>query len=186
MRLDYDILIELPQGVTLTVRSDDSDYKVTNVNGAIDMSMDDGDAILKNCKGSKFSFDFDDGDLTMDTGNGEIYARLDDGNATISNSSFEDVEIKVDDGNINLETDLSDKGTYRLIGDDARVELTVLSGGGDIIVDGDDTSVRATGDFREVESTDRRSIYSLPNGNARVNIKTDDGRVRIQKSVDKI
>ncbi|MEL6560235.1 MAG: DUF4097 family beta strand repeat-containing protein [Bacteroidota bacterium] len=186
VRLDYTVLVELPQGASLTVRSDDSDYTVTNVNGEIDMSMDDGDATLKSCNGSKFSFDFDDGDLTMDSGTGEIYARLDDGNAYIRNGSYTDVELKVDDGSIVLETDLSDDGTYRIMGDDARIELNVLSGGGEIVVDGDDTSVRASGEFRERESSEDRSVYSLAGGKAKVRIRTDDGRVRISNNSNKM
>lgn len=186
VRLDYKILVELPQGASLTVRSDDSDYTVTNVNGEIDMSLDDGNATLKNCNGSKFSFDFDDGDLSMDSGNGEIYAKLDDGNAYITNGSYNEVELKVDDGSIILETDLSDDGTYRIMGDDARIELNILSGGGEIIVDGDDTSVKATGEFRERESSEDRSVYSLPGGKATVRIRTDDGRVRISNEKSKM
>lgn len=186
VKLDYTILVELPQGASLIVRSDDSDYRVTNVNGSIDMSLDDGDAILKQCDGSKFEFDFDDGNVTMDGGNGQIYAKFDDGNIDISNGSFDDVEIKVDDGSILVETDLFDDGSYKLYGDDARIELTIISGGGDIIVDGDDTTIRATGDFRNVDSSEDRTTYSLPGGSAKINIKTDDGRVRIQKSTNKI
>jgi len=183
-RLEYTILVELPQGASLIVTSDDSDYEVTNVNGFIDMKLDDGDAKLRQCNGSRFEFDLDDVNLELDGGNGEIYAQLDDGNAYISGASFDDVNLKVDDGSITLETVLADQGSYELRGDDARIELIVLSGGGDITVNGDDSSVRATADFREIEVTERRNKYSLPGGNARVRIDTDDGRVRIKKASD--
>ncbi|MGB3466592.1 MAG: DUF4097 family beta strand repeat-containing protein [Cyclobacteriaceae bacterium] len=184
--LDYKILIELPENASIIVRSDDSDFKVVNVNGSIDMSLDDGDAQLTQCSGDRFDFDMDDGDISLDGGRGEIYARIDDGDITITRGAFDDVEIRSDDGSISLETSLSDNGTYQLFGDDARIELTILSGGGDIIIDGDDTSIRATGDFREVDSSESRSVYSLPNGKARVKIRTDDGRVRIQTSSRKL
>lgn len=150
------------------------------------MSLDDGDVELTQCNGSRFEFDLDDGNVSLDGGKGEIYARMDDGDITITRGAFEEVMIRSDDGSINIETTLSDKGSYQLYGDDARIDLTILSGGGEIIVDGDDTSVRATGDFKTVDSSENRSTYNLPGGNAKVKIRTDDGRVRIQTSSRKL
>ncbi len=78
-KLDYSILVELPQGVSLIAKSDDSFYFIENVNGIIEVNLDDGDIDLKNCNGSSFDFNLDDGNLLMDGGKGKLYAKMDDG-----------------------------------------------------------------------------------------------------------
>lgn len=178
-RVDYKILVELPEGVSLVVRSDDSNYEIKNVNGSIDVMLDDGDVVLNNCGGDRFDFNMDDGDVIMDKAKGELYAKLDDGNIKVYNADLENVNISSDDGRILLETQLTDSGSYQLEGDDSSIELVVLSGGGNIIVRGDDTSVRATSGFEEIESSESRHRYKLPGGSAKVSIRNDDGQVRI-------
>ena len=178
-RIDYKILVELPEGASLVVKSDDSNYEVKNVNGAIDITLDDGDATLTDCNGSSFDFNLDDGDVLMDRGSGELYAQLDDGDIKITNAAFDKVNVSGDDGSIFLSTQLAADGSYELAGDDAEISLEVLSGGGNFFITGDDTRVKATAGFDEVESSESRHRYRLPGGQAKVRIRNDDGSVRI-------
>ena len=41
------------------------DYLVRNVNGSIEMDVDDGDIELRDCNGDKFDFNLEDGDLKL-------------------------------------------------------------------------------------------------------------------------
>lgn len=178
-RIDYTIFIELPEGASLRVRGDDDDYEVKNVNGSINMETDDGDIELIDCKGDDFEFNLEDGDLRMDGGKGKIYVRLDDGDADIQNGNFEELEMRVEDGSIIVETSISDKGTYEIRADDARIDFMVLSGGGEFIVTKDDGSVRASSEFETIRESDYRSELRLKGGDADVQIRTNDGRVRL-------
>lgn len=45
----YTIAIALPEGASLSVTGDDGDYDVRNINGKIEMSVDDGDIHLTSC-----------------------------------------------------------------------------------------------------------------------------------------
>lgn len=178
-RIDYEILIELPEGASLRVKGDDDDYYVRNVEGAIDMEADDGDIELVDCNGSRFDLNLEDGDLKMNGGQGKLYISLDDGDADILNGKFEELEMKVEDGTIIVETEISDSGIYDIRGDDARIEFVVLAGGGDFNITKDDGSVRASDKFETIRETDYRSELRLKGGKADVQIRTNDGRVRL-------
>ena len=56
MKEDYKILIEAPRGVSLDIRGDDDDYQISNIDGSVEIDVDDGDARLTNCKGTNFKF----------------------------------------------------------------------------------------------------------------------------------
>ena len=178
-RIDYEILVELPQGASLRVKGDDDDYLVRNVNGSIEMDVDDGDIELRECNGDKFDFNLEDGDLKMDGGQGEIFVRIDDGDVDIRDGKFRELEMAVEDGSIIVETEIFDKGVYEIKGDDARIDFMVLSGGGDFRVIKDDGRVRASSEFRTIRETDYRSEFELKGGDAEVEIRTNDGSVRL-------
>ncbi len=180
-RTDYDILIELPEGASLKVRGEDDDYYVKNVNGAIEMETEDGDIELVDCDGDDFEFILEDGDLKLDGGKGKFYARLDDGDIDMINGNFDNIEIQVEDGNVSMETGIADNGTYDIRADDARIDFVVLSGGGDFRVTKDDGRVRATSDFETIRESDYRSELKLAGGKADVQIRTNDGSVRLSK-----
>ena len=180
-RLDYEILIELPRGVSLQVKGDDDDYYVKNIDGKISMRLDDGNIELSDCMGNDFEIELEDGDLRMDQGAGKIYLELDDGDADIMNAAFEKVEVNMEDGSLNLETTLEGNGTYELSADDADIDFIVLEGGGSFLVRKDDGRVRFTPAFELVEETDYRSELKLPGGNSDVRIRIGDGRVRLSK-----
>lgn len=178
-RIDYEILIELPEGASLRVKGDDDDYLVKNVNGSIDMETDDGDIELEDCKGDDFEFNLEDGDLKVEGGRGKIYVRIDDGDVDIRDGKFEDVEMTVQDGSVIVETEISDSGMYEIRGDDARIDFVVLAGGGDFSITKDDGRVRATSEFETIRETDYRSELKLEGGKAEVQIRTNDGSVRL-------
>lgn len=179
--LDYEITIEMPMNGSLRIDGEDDDYLIKSVNGSIVLKTEDGDVNLKNCKGDDFEIEIEDGDLRMDGGKGSLYVNMDDGDADIKAGDFRDVFIDVEDGDILLETALVDEGRYDLKGDDADMELVVLSGGGLFRISKDDGRVSASSDFDLLRETDYRVEYELPNGQAEVSIKTNDGRIRLQK-----
>ena len=180
-RVDYEILIELPESASLRIRGEDDDYYVKNVNGAISIDTEDGDIELVDCDGDKFDFKLEDGDLKMDGGKGDFSLRLEDGDADIRNAKFGSLEADIEDGTISVETEIKDGGLYDIRSDDANVEFIVLNGGGDFTVMKDDGSIRASAEFDLKRETDYREEYTLPGGSAEVEIRTEDGRVRLGK-----
>lgn len=176
---EYTIEIEAPLGASLTIDGDDDDYKITNINGAIDMDIDDGDVYLKNCKGDNFKFDVDDGDIVMDTGAGKLYAKLDDGNIDVTNAGFEEIEVSNDDGNINISTSLSNNGKYFFKSDDSDIEFNIVRGGGKFIISHDDARIRASDKFTMEYQEENETRLTLAKGTAEVRIRTDDARVNL-------
>lgn len=177
--VDYTIDIEMTANGSLRIKGDDDDYLIRSVNGAISVSIDDGDVELIECNGSDFDIQIEDGDLKMDGGKGTFYARSDDGNIDIRNAAFDNVEIKVEDGDVSIETTLSDTGIYEFSADDGGIDFVVLAGGGMFNVLKDDGRVSASSAFDTIRETESRSQLELSGGKAEVDIRVNDGRVRL-------
>lgn len=175
----YEIWIEAPAWANLDIKGDDDDYYINNLNGDISMRVDDGDITLENCRGRFFEFELDDGDLNMDGGNGSLKIDSDDGDVNIKSGSFDQIEADVDDGSVIIETSLSDNGDYNFIGDDSRFMIVVLGGGGLFEIKHDDASIRTSEVFEVVEENERKTVIKLSQGNARINIRSDDGQIRL-------
>lgn len=176
----YTINIEAPQGISIIVKGDDGDHFITNIQGAISLTLDDGDAELRGCKGNDFKFRMDDGDLTMDGGGGKLDVDFDDGDLEIRNGSFSSIFAKMDDGDFILETSLANDGQYDIRAQDGSVALTILSGGGDFDIRHDDGRVITDGgSFNLKEKSESKTFLTLDKGNAKVYIRMDDGRVRL-------
>lgn len=177
----YTIDIIVPQGVSLTIKGDDGDYKIKNVNGAISIDVDDADIDLAGCSGNRFNFKLDDGDVTMDEGKGELEIDADDGDVQISNAHFSSINADMDDGDLLIETDLVDNGRYFIQAQDGLVVLTITNGGGKFEIRHDDSRITTEGSFATISESDERTSVVLANGNANVEIRTDDARVRLVK-----
>ena len=177
---DYRITIEAPAYANLKINGDDDDYDIRKINGDIDMSVDDGDIALTDCRGSKFEFRVDDGDVIMDTGKGELYADIEDGDLEVYNGSFRELVAKADDGNISIETSLINLGRYRISSDDGNIDLYITGGGGNFDLNHDDARISASSAFNLVEETEYSTNYTLPGGEAKVTIRADDATVRVR------
>ena len=180
--LSYDISIELPQNASLKIDGEDDDYLIRSVNGRIRIDTEDGDIELLNCQGDDFEITIEDGDLTMDGGNGKLYANVEDGDLDFRNGNFREVELITEDGDVILETHLMDGGMYDLDGEDATIELIVLSGAGTLTISRDDARVSASSAFELTRETESRVAYQLGTGGAEVRISTKDGRVKLEKN----
>jgi len=177
----YKINIEAPAGANLIIRGDDGDYFIKAINGSIELDLDDADVELAGCLGNNFKVRLDDGDLRMDTGKGILEVDADDADIVIKSAAFEKIIADVDDGDFIVETSLSDNGDYYINGQDGLISMTVLGGGGKFDIRHDDARVIAEGDFNTVEKSEDRTRLTLANGNAKVNIHSDDARVRLIK-----
>jgi hypothetical protein len=176
---EYRIVIEAPEGVSLTIRGDDGDYYIKNVNGAISMSIDDADAELADCKGNKFSFRIDDGDIRMDKGNGSLEIDADDADVEIYNATFTSIHADADDGDLVIETSLANNGDYDFTTQDGSVSLNITGGGGEFDIRHDDGHVITQGIFKTSYESDDRTKLTLANGSARVVVRADDAKVKL-------
>ncbi len=175
----YRITIEIPLGVSLKLKGDDDDYDISDVNGNIKLDVDDGDVFLENCQGNKFDITIEDGNLDMSGGNGALWLSLDDGDLKARNCNFNDVEIRANDGNVRLETSIVSDGNYTFKTDDGSVDLKIKGGGGEFDIRHDDGRVRATSDFQMAYAGENRHKFKLAGGNAKVFVRTNDGRVSL-------
>jgi hypothetical protein len=175
----YRIEIEAPEGMSLAVRGDDGDYFIKNVNGSMDMSLDDADVELAGCGGNKFAFRLDDGDLRMDQGKGSFDVDGDDSDVQVYNAAFKSIHADIDDGNLRIETSLDDKGVYELTSEDGTIAMTILSGGGEFDIHHDDGSVDTDGGFKTLEKSEHATRMVLASGSAKVSLRGDDARIRL-------
>lgn len=178
-REDYRIEIEAPEGVSLTIRGDDGDYFIKNINGAISMSMDDADAEFTDCKGNQFSFRIDDGDIRMDKAKGSLEVDGDDADIEIRNAAFTSIRADIDDGDLIIETSLANNGEYNFRSQDGLVSLDITSGGGEFDIRHDDGHVSSQGNFRTIYDSDDHKKLTLANGTAKVYVRGDDARVKL-------
>jgi hypothetical protein len=176
----YRIEIEAPEGMSLVVRGDDGDYYIKNVNGAVELNLDDADVELAECKGDKFRFQLDDGDLKMDQGKGSIEIDGDDSDVTIYNGAFASIHADVDDGDLRIETSLNNSGQYHFESQDGLIALTVMSGGGEFDIRHDDGHISTQGgDFDVISKGENTTRINLPKGTAKVSMRADDANVRL-------
>lgn len=182
IRTDYRIEIELPESVSLRVKGEDDDYVVRNVSGKIYMETEDGDIEIIDCRSTKFEFRLEDGDLKIDGGMGSLTVESEDGDIEVRRGNFKDIDIDIEDGDVILETSLFDEGRYSVRSEDSSVDFMVTNGGGEFSILKDDGSVRASSEFETVRETDHRSELKLEGGKANVEIRTEDGRVRLSKN----
>jgi hypothetical protein len=181
-REEYKIDIAAPEGASLTVRADDGDYYIKNINGSISLSMDDADVELSDCKGNEFNFRIDDGDIRMDKGSGSIDIDADDGNVELYNAHFNAIHANMDDGDLKIETSLSDQGEYQIEGEDGSIALTITGGGGEFDIRHDDTHVVTQGAFKTLQDDDDHTVVSLQNGRAKIYVRGDDERIKLVAS----
>lgn len=179
MREEYEIIIEAPEGISLVIKGDDDDYIIRNINGSIFLNIDDGDAELIGCSGNHFEFEIDDGDIEMDEGKGFLYIRADDADVYIQNGKFDDITATLDDGNLIIETSLADNGSYSFRVDDGTIELYISDGGGEFDIRHDDARISSSREFILIEKDENETFLELPNGTARVKVRADDARVRL-------
>lgn len=175
----YKIEIEAPEGVSLVIRGDDGDYFIKNIDGAISMNFDDGDAQLTGCDGSDFRFRLDDGDVKMDKGKGSLDVVADDADIEVLDAAFTSISARLDDGDFLVHTSLSNGGDYSIDSQDGLVLLDILSGGGEFSIRHDDSRVDAQGDFRSLEESESFTKLSLGQGSAKVNVRADDASIRL-------
>lgn len=175
----YTITIEAPEGVSLQVQGDDGDYKIKNVDGDISLDLDDADVELAGCSGDDFRFRLDDGDIVMDEGRGRLDIDADDADVRITNANFTSIVADVDDGDLEIETSLANSGDYLINAQDGMVALTITQGGGKFEIRHGDSRIITQGDFKQVERSENRTSLVLASGNARVDIRSDDARVRL-------
>ncbi|MBD3166436.1 DUF4097 family beta strand repeat protein [bacterium] len=178
MSEDYIIEIEAPKGINLKLRGDDDSYEIEGINGSISLRFEDGDARLSDCGGDEFELESDDGDIRMRGGRGEFTGYVEDGRLEVREAKFDEVLAETDDGRIYIETALSDNGNYRLNGEDGRIELDVISGGGVFTATFDDGSLRADNAFDTIEEEEGRVKLRLKGGNANVRARIEDGTIR--------
>jgi hypothetical protein len=176
----YRIEIEAPEGMSLVIRGDDGDYYIKNVNGSMDLSLDDADVELADCKGDKFHFRLDDGDLKMDQGKGRLEIDGDDTDISIYNAHFSSVNADVDDGDLRIETSLDDNGEYFFESQDGLIALTVMSGGGEFEIRHDDGHINTQGgEFNVISKSENTTRLNLPKGSAKVSMRADDANIRL-------
>ncbi len=178
---EYEVILKVPQTVSLNLEGDDDDYELVNIGGSITIEADDSDVTLEGCSGDDFYFELDDGDLEMDQGRGRLELDIDDGDAYIKSANFTEIDVNMDDGEVNIETSLDDSGEYYFRSSDGRIYLTITRGGGEFDISHDDGYIRADDIFEYLKKDDDRSVLKLPNGNARVRIASDDARITLKR-----
>lgn len=178
-REEYKIEIGAPEGVALIVHGDDGDYFITNINGSITMNTDDADIELSGCKGNQFSFRLGDGDLRMDAGQGSLEINVNDADVNIRKGRFSSIRAQADDGDLIVETSLAENGTYDFRSQDGLVALNVTEGGGEFDIRHADGRVQALGNFKTNFESEVRTKLSLAQGNSKVTMRIDDGRVKL-------
>jgi hypothetical protein len=177
--VDYTIEIKAPRGVSLDIKGDDDNYKLTAINGEISINADDADVQMKNCQGKRFFFDMDDGDITMDQGQGQLTARMDDGDIEIMNAAFDNIDYRGDDGDVALQTSVGPNAMFKFSGDDSTFDIVITQGGGTFTINHDDGNIDFDDNFRLVDKEKERTVLSLTGGRGKIIISGDDIRVNL-------
>lgn len=180
-RTEYSITIEMPKTGGLQIDGEDDDYLIRNVNGSISMNVEDGDIELLGTQSKRIDVRIEDGDLRLEGGTGDLFVENEDGDIDVRNGAFTRIDIDSEDADVSLESSLVDDGSYEINTEDSRIDFVVLNGGGRFYVAKDDGRVSSTSHFKIEEEREHRVTLSLDGGKADVDIRVNDGRVRLSK-----
>ncbi len=179
---EYTIKLEVPTGASLTIKGDDGNYYITNLKGIIKLDVDDGDVSLTQCKGSDFSFDLNDGRLKMDGGSGFLRINANDSDLEFSECSFTSIDADVADGDLILQSSITDTGNYTLRTQDGLLIFDVLTGGGIFSIRHNDARIHTQGNISSKQESENFTELEVGKGQAKVNIRSNDGSVRLKSS----
>lgn len=177
---EYRIRIQAPHRVALDLRGDDETYRISDLEGGVSMQADDSEIELSGMKGEYFDFDIDDGSIRLEEGSGKLRLDMDDGELYVRNADFREIDADIDDGEMDITTSLQDDGLYLFDLDDGDLELNITGGGGEFDINHDNYHLGVGDKFEEERSDEKRTVYRLPGGEARVEIDTDDGEVELR------
>ncbi|NGP88684.1 DUF4097 family beta strand repeat-containing protein [Fodinibius halophilus] len=177
---EYRITLEVPSDISLDLQGDDDDYEISDIQGSFSVNADDSDLDLSNMTGDDFSFDIDDGSIRMDQTRGSLKLRMDDGDMYVRQGNFDEIDAYLDDGEVDITTSLANDGLYIFDFDDGDLELNITGGGGQFDIRHDNAGIRTDNSFEELDRDERRSLYRLLGGEARIEIDIDDGDVELR------
>jgi len=181
IREEYTVEIVAPKSVNLRIRGDDDDYRIRGFAGDVRLDFEDGRAQLMHMTGSHFEIGVEDGDLELQGGSGLLDIFAEDGSVVVEDGQFSDVSARVEDGDISISTSLSDGGDYRIRAEDGSIELNIEDGGGEFRLVFDDGSTRVGRQFDLLEEDEGYEEYQLGDGDARVRMEVEDGRITLRK-----
>ena len=179
MSEDYTIDIEVPRQVSLDLEGEDDDYVIYSAGGEITLEVEDGDAEIKDFKGSGIDFLSEDGNLHLEGGSGYLHVETEDGDIEVEGGDFKDVDVETEDGDVELVTNLYSRGEYVFKTDDGDLELIFPEGGGMIEIHHDDCDIRTSEQYRLVRDSEDKTVVQSGNGDADVKIFIEDGSVRL-------
>lgn len=174
----YEVILEVPETISMRIDGDDDKYKIKNVNGSITLDFDDGRARLIDCGGDDFEFETDDGTIEMDKARGTLVVIVEDGEFNLDSGELTELDSECEDGDLDIATTISDGGIYRMTTDDGSIRFRVQGGGGEFRVRKDDGRVITGRGFETEEKDDYFHMYKLPGGKAKVSAKIGDGKIR--------
>ena len=139
--VDYEL--KVPRKVDLRLENDEGDIKVTNLDGDLDIDIDEGELLLKNIKFNDINIDVDEGDIDcydlkgpkgrLLIGADEGTIRLekvqmrklrincDEGDIILRGIETNTCEIETDEGDIEAKIDFQFNGNYRMYSDEGDV-----------------------------------------------------------------
>lgn len=182
-QLQYTVEIEIPYGMELKIIGEDDDYVIDQINGDIDLTMEDGNANISGCDSKYWNITMEDGDVDIDKMNGEARLRMEDGDIIIKDGDFSSFSAILQDGDIDVESNLNANAEIEIQAEDGDITFTYNDGGGEFDVNFEDGDVSIKSDGYDVVSKkdNRKKIKTSSNGSAEVRISVEDGDVILKK-----
>ena len=154
-----------------------------DIAGNVNLSADDTDVNLQRIGGQQFVFEIDDGTIRLDEGRGDLELDMDDGQFSVERADFNSIKAQADDGRFDITSSLSSNGRYEFGMDDGDLHFSVAKGGGTFRIRHDDASIDTDGSFKFLsQESEEYTELGLDGGNAQVEIQTDDGLIKLNRS----
>jgi DUF4097 and DUF4098 domain-containing protein YvlB len=181
---DGDLVLTDVQAPRAEISLEDGDARIEELAGDLDLEFDDGEIQIRDCRFGVCRVEGEDGDVTIDACEGDFELSLEDGEIQMRRALAGALEIDVADGDVDLGLRSSDELDARVETEDGDVEVSL--------------EPRASVRF-ELETGDGRLRVRLPDaeldddedehisgrqhgGRGRLNIRTDDGDVRLREA----
>ena len=178
---DASILMSKCRSSNFNIKMDDGEFKLDKGAGRLDFEMDDGNALIARAMFDEININMDDGTLEFGQARGELNLKADDGTVVIDDGDLRKIDLKVDDSKIQISNRYAGEGPYRYDVDDANVHLTFLERyGAKININHDHADLNIGDRFQLLREDDHHVNLQLYDGQAEVQIDTDDGDITLR------
>ncbi len=182
LNLNYDILIRMPQTVSLDIKGRDDKYVIDTVAGNLKIDADDGKLEINKFDGKMLDIKIENAPVEIrNGGNGDLKLVMGEKDCKIINSIFTNINLIGGSGNYDIHTRFSDVHNLRFSVEDGELNLTLFGNGGIVDAYTGGGTIESSSHFKVQKKSKGYFQFKAGDGFGKLYARTRDGKMVISK-----